>query len=333
MPGFVVERNGYTTAGALVRAVIADMIANGFVKKFPTGEIPSTGTELFRATLEAGPNVDPLNATQPWRVTFDLLHEQRLMVYVATPTQLTNEGTVATELGTSATVATDIIGGVGDALGSTGLTVAGVYSPTTDDSTKGLINRVIRVGDKGPSYPLSYRLVITPRGFWLGVWEEAVSTETASFFNWMLVQRPVDRVTGTVLTTGKAPVFCVNAVGGKYWQFTVRESDITRPGKRRPADSNTNDSEQVLNTKNQVSLSEDGKYIVTFPSRLNTSRYRYPHELDIIGITSADVVSQYSDVPLRFYGEPSDRVYMALHANGGTNVGMRILILKTGGGI
>lgn len=333
MPGFVVERNGYTTAGALVRAVIADMIANGFVKKFPTGDIPSTGTELFRATLEAGPNVDPLNSTQPWRVTFDLLHAQRLMVYVATPTQLTDDGKVATELGSSATVATDIIGGVGDALGSTGLTVDGTYSPTTDDATKGLINRVVRVADKGPSYPLSYRLVITPRGFWLGVWEEAVSTETASFFNWMLVQRPVDRVTGTVLTTGKAPVFCVNAVGGKYWQFTVRETDITRPGKRRPADSNTNDSEQVLNTKNQVSLSEDGKYIVTFPSRLNTSRYRYPHELDIIGITSADVVSQYSDVPLRFYGEPSDRVYMALHANGGTNVGMRILILKTGGGI
>jgi hypothetical protein len=332
MAGFVIERYGYTTAAALARAVITDMIAHGFVLKYPTGPIDANAT-AFRATLEPDATVDPLTETQPWRVCFDVLDAQRLMLYVATPTQLTDDGKVATELGVDAVTATDIIGSVGDALGSTALTAEGVYTPAADDGTKGFINRVTRVGNKGASYPLSYRLVITPRGFWLGVWEEAISAESASNFNWVLVQRPVDRVTGVVLTTGKAPVFCVNAVGGKYWQFTVRESDITRPGKRRIADSNTNDSEQVINTKNQVSLSEDGKYIVTFPSRLNTSRYRYPHELDIMGVTSADVVAQYSDVPLRFYGEGSDRVYTALHANGGNNVGMRVLILKTGGGI
>ena len=202
-----------------------------------------------------------------------------------------------------------------------------------DEVNKGLINRPRRIKGNGAAAPLSYRLVLTPRGMWLGVWEEATTAETASFFNWFLVQRPVDRTTGQVLTSGKAPVFCVNSVGNQFWQFTVREQDIFRPGARRPADVDQEDSECIINTMNQVSLSEDGKYIVTFPSRLNTSRYRYPHELDMIGITSADVVSQYTDVPLRVYGETEDRIYKALHANGSSNTGMRILVLQKGGGV
>ena len=339
MPGFVVERHGYTTASAMTKDIIKDMLANGFVQKFPTTTFnPTTIGDTFRLTLEAGPNVDPLNATavtnkQPWRVCFDITHLQRVFMYIATPLQLADEGTVAVELGTNATIATDILGSVGDALGTAGLTSDGKYAPAVDSDTKGLVNRELRVGTNGASYPLSYRLVITPRGIWLGVWEEAVSAESATYFNWVLVQRPVDRTTGVVYTAGKAPVFCVNCVGNKYWQFTVREEDILRPGKRRIADANTPDSEAVVNSKSQVSLSEDGKYVVTFPSRLNTSRYRYPHEMDIMGVTSSDVVSQYSDVPLQFYGESSGRVYKALHANQGNNVGMRVLILQSGGGL
>lgn len=339
MPGFVVERHGYTTASDMAKALIADLLANGFVQKFPTATFnPTTAGDTFRIIMEAGPNVDPLNATnvavkQPWRICLDVTNLQRLFFYVATPLQLTDDGIVATELGVNATTATDILGSVGDAVGTTDLLPTGVYAPKTDSVLKGLVNRELRVGTNGASYPLSYRLVITPRGIWLGVWEDAVSAETANYFNWVLIQRPVDRTTGAVLITGKAPVICVNAVGGKYWQFTVREEDILRPGKRRIADANTGDSEAVINSKNQVSLSEDGKYVVTFPSRLNTSRYRYPHEMDIMGVTSADVVSQYSDVPLQFYGEQAGRVYKALHSNGGNNIGMRVLILQSGGGI
>ena len=53
----------------------------------------------------------------------------------------------------------------------------------------------------------------------------------------------------------------------------------------------------------------------------------------MIGITSADVVSQYSSVPLTVYGESSARTYKALHANGAGNTGMRVLVLQQGGGI
>lgn len=341
MAGFVIERHGYTNAAQLFNALVQDLLANGFVQKYPTtaytpGQTLATAARL---TLEAGPTVDPLNADgvtekQPWRITLDLLNKERLFVYVAGPIQLTDDGKVATELtGTTGTVAVDILGSIGGQIGTTGLTTAGVYTSDTDNVDLGLINRTKRVGDLGASYPLSYRLAITPRGMWLGVWEDAISAETASNFNWMLVQRPVDRTDGSTLVAGKAPVFCVNCVNTKYYQFVVREQDILRPGKRRDAANNTVDSESVLNVQNQVSLSEDGKYIVTFPSRLNTSRYRYPHELDMMGVTSSDVVSQYSDVPLQFYGESTPRVYKALHANQGTNVGMRVLILQQGGGI
>jgi hypothetical protein len=338
MAGFVVERHGYLTAAALTAAVVQDMLANGFVQKFPTAALdPTKITGKFRITLEAGGDVDPLNKTdvtekQPWRICFDLLDAQRLFVYVATPIQLPDDGRVATELTTSNS-ATDILGAIGAQVGPGSLDNQGNYSGTTDEPTKGLINRARRVDVLGISYPLSYRLVITDRGFWLGVWEDAVSAESASFYNWVLVQRPVDRANGATLVTGKAPVFCVNCCGNLYSQFVVREQDILRPGKRRSASRNEADSEAVLNMQNQVSLSEDGKYVVTFPSRLNTSRYRYPHELDIMGITSSDVVSQYSDVPLQFYGEAQPRIYKALHANGGTNIGMRTLVLQSGGGI
>jgi len=366
MTGFVIERHGYTTAAALIADVATDMIANGFDFVWTTGGASSFDKanvhSPYRVTLEASGDVDPLNASavsakQPWRVCLDVQDPQRAFIYVATPLQLDDQGNVATEKyfynqgSQSQLESVDYIGAIGAQVGAqystSGSTrpgiidpATGLYSPPTqssgtapDETTKGIIMRKVRIGDAGASYPLSYRLVITDRGFWLGCWEDATTAETSSAFNWVLVQRPVDRTTGETLTTGKAPVFCVNGVGGQYWQFVVRESDILRPGARRDAATNATDSEAVINIENQVSLSEDGKYIVTFPSRLNTSRYRYPHELDIIGITSADVVSQYSDVPLTVYGETDPRSYKALHANGTGNTGMRILILQQGGGI
>jgi len=361
MPGYVVERHGFLTASDLLASVITDMVANGFTQSFPSTPFnASTAASPYKVILEASGSVDPLNGggvaeKQPWRICFDIQGPQRVFVYVATPLQLPNSGDVATEkvYGSAGLQSLDVIGNTGDQMGnySSGsgggaspakISSAGVYSAPSsgsgaapaDEITKGLIMRQLRVTDAGGgSYPMSYRLVISPRGLWLGVWEDAVTQQTSSMFNWILVQRPVDRTTGTVLTTGKSPVFCVSAHGGQYFQFVVRESDILRPGLRRSASINEDDSEAIINAQTQVSLSEDGKYIVTFPSRLNTSRYRYPHELDMIGITSADVVSQFSDVPLTVYGEGAARSYKAMQANFFNNTGMRILVLQQGGGI
>lgn len=354
--GFVNEKHGYTTAVALMGDVIADMLANGFVQKFPAvADHPFDATQLkspYVITMEATKTVDPLNDPagtnpQPWRVQFNIMGDQQVFMYVGTPTQLPDDGSCAVLNYVDATGTTyywDVAGAIGaqigtqDASGVAILTSAGVYKNTakTDEATKGFINRPIRMGtlpNVAAAYPLAYRLVITNRGMWLGCWEDSTTTSFGVNFNWALIQRPVDRTTGATLVDGKAPVFCVNSVGGLYWQFVVRENDILKPSARRSASSNTTDSEAILNIQNQVSLSEDGKYIVTFPSRLNTARYRYPHELDMMGVTSADVVSQFSDVPLQFYGESSSRTYKALQANGTGNTGMRVLVLSNGGGI
>jgi hypothetical protein len=63
------------------------------------------------------------------------------------------------------------------------------------------------------------------------------------------------------------------------------------------------------------------------PNRLNTQRYAYTDELDLIGYTSADVISQDSDVPVTVYGESSPRKYKAMKTSGPNNTGFRILVL------
>ena len=441
MPGFVIERYGYTTGAALIAQVVTDMIANGFtiVYKSTVDQTwnQNNAGEKFKVVLEAGPNVDPLNATnvsekQPWRIMFDVQNSQLCLVHAGTPTTLPNSGAAPVTreflagdpLKDAGWQATDITGTMGAKLSATkfkndnaptvavdftlppararkqeingyladeSVSTSGLYTapaiqpayhvvgdpnpnfelgtslsnPTyyddflknenlkwevnpkgtikggslttensIDNATKCFINRALRMtGGNVASYPMSYRLAITSRGIWLGVWEDSTTQESSTFFNWFLIQRPVDRTTGETLITGKAPVFCVNAVGGKYWKFTVRERDIFRPSARLQADIDLDDSEAIFNSAEQVSLSEDGKYIVTFPSRLNTSRYRYPHELDMLATTSADVVSQNTDVPLTVYGEDQPRTYRALHANALNNTGMRVLVLQSGGSI
>lgn len=329
MVGYVIEKHGFITAALLIADAVSEMIDNGFTQIFPVAPFdPSSAGDTFSVTLEASGDVDPLNAAavttkQPWRVKFDVISKNLVGVYVATPTQLLADGTHAFET-SSAGANTDIVGATG------GIATGGVITPA--NLPAGFINRTTRVSDD-TSYPLSYILSITPRGFYLGTWEEAITMESSTYFNWVLVQRPVDRDTGTVLTTGKAPVWCVNQTNDNLYQFVVRESDIFRPGKRRSASVNEEDSEAILNKMTQVRLTEDGKYVINFPSRLNTSRYRYPHELDMIGSTSADVVSQWSNIDIEVYGEEDPRTYKALQANAVGNTGMRILVLTVGGGI
>lgn len=342
MTGYVIEKNGFTKASALIADVISELIDNGFTQEFPVTPFdPETAGDQFSVTLEASELVDPLNdpalvlagTAQPWRIRFEAISKDLISVIVATPLQLPDDGTFAKETNTGGAFV-DIIGAIG------GVATAGTITAANLDS--GFINRETRIGPNGNSYPMSYYLSISPRGMYLGAWEDAISAETSSNFNWFLVQRPVNRDTGEAIITGKAPLWCVNYTNKKAYQFVVRESDILRPGLRRSGSVNQEDSEAVLNLDAQVRLTEDGKYVVNFPSRLNSSRYRYPHELDMIGMTSADVVAQFADIEIEVYGENDGaeptpnlvpRTYHALHSTGTANTDMRVLVLKLGGGI
>lgn len=187
--------------------------------------------------------------------------------------------------------------------------------------------------DVSNTYPMSYYLAITPRGFFLSVWQGSITNMGGKDFSWVLVQRPVQRDTGLVVTDGKAPVFCVNSVGNQINRFVVRESDVSDASAIILATVDSKDGTAIINDKKQIGVSENNQYIVNYPSRLNTPRYAYTYELDMIGYASATVISGTTEVPQTLYGEGTERKYLGMHSNLAANNGMRIVALKQGGGI
>jgi hypothetical protein len=174
----------------------------------------------------------------------------------------------------------------------------------------------------------------------------------------------LDTVTST---TSKHPVFCINGVGGRYYTFVVREKDIAHPTAgpedhtkiayynssgvgsgtlvsqyvnsatqpygnyiyRVPATLNSEDNHLLFNPENQISLTEDKKYLVSFPHNLSTPRFRYTEELDLVGLTSSDVLMSGQVITINTYGESVDREYLALPPSGKYNTGLRICVAKT----
>jgi hypothetical protein len=182
-----------------------------------------------------------------------------------------------------------------------------------------------------------------------------------SRFNWMVVQRPVDRSTGVILDnyesiTSKHPVFCLNSVGGRTSHFTVREKDIshpqegppnhtansfytdfiqyTTPGEydnytyRIPSGLNSEDSHSLFNNQNQIALTEDRTYLITFPNNLTTPRFRYTEEIDMIGYTSSDLLMSGQQIDFKTYNESQARVYIAMPPSNRYNTGVRFCVLK-----
>lgn len=294
---------------------------------------------------------------QPWRISANVPNAQTVNIYAATPIQLEDNGNIAFVYNSSGTTIIDRAGAMGAAPTSGGM-------PNAANTYEGFINRSNRLKSAPQAFPLSYALTITNRGVFLGTWEGSWSTlqkeslaSNDSFFNWFLIQRPVNKITGKTLTTGCAPVFCVNSVGYKYYKFIVRESDVLHPYQgidsttyrqyidesgatptlaqdtqgmayRTPANAHWKDSYALLNTTNQISLTEDSKYLVSFLHNLTTPRFRYSEELDMLGQTSADVCMASNDVSITAYQESGPRLYKALPANNIYNSGLRICVLK-----
>lgn len=216
------------------------------------------------------------------------------------------------------------------------------------------INRAAdRVNEE--AVPLTYALSVSDHGVAFMMWTEARDS-FGNRFHWWTVQRMVDKDTGSTIVDGKAPLFCVFSMAGgnsvasttgddlqtvdlldaihDIYYFTVREADVHTPTVPVTACFDTNDSSRIINVMQQVSISEDNKLTLSMIKGLNTQRYSYPHELDMITYISADTVSQYADVQVNVYGEelsegvPKMRVYKALKANRRDNKGMRLLMLK-----
>lgn len=190
------------------------------------------------------------------------------------------------------------------------------------------------------SAPISYQLVTSDHGIMFMMWAESFDKEGDKCF-WFNIQRMVDKA-GAVVTTGKAPLFCVfsqNGGGGDdvnspdiygIQHFVVRESDINAPTIPISSVIDQADSTRIINSVQQVSKGEESSFTLNFPRGLNTHRYSYPHELDLFVTTSADSVSQYTEVEVSAYDEETPRKYRAMNANFDNNTGMRVLMLIEG---
>lgn len=337
MTGFVVRRSGFTTVGEISLAIVTDLIANGFKVIAPTPWVNPVVPQKWTCTLEAGGDVDPLNKTevvnkQPWRIRMEVFDAYTSSLVVGSQLSLPDTGAQSWLVDKS-----DTAGPLG-VIGAKYTNGTGVNrAPLITDVKQGFLNRKNRVmagsTDLSASYPMSYYMCITPRGLFIDVWEDLTTDTLATPHSWLLVQRPVDRKTGVVVTNGKAPVFALSSVGGVINKMIVREVDVMRPSEAYDATIDTTNSAAIINALEQVAISENNQYVVSFPARLNTPRYAYTYELDMLGYTSADVVAENTYLPLRVYGETSDRRFVAMHANKPNNAGMRIVALNQGGGI
>lgn len=198
--------------------------------------------------------------------------------------------------------------------------------------------------------PNSYRLTLSDHGLFLGVWGPDPE-EAGSGFSWLLAQRPVDKedgivrgldkttglpydgsqidpATGNPYPLGNRPLFCVNSTNGKFYKFTVREHDNPIPTNRKDASRNTTDNGAVINPYQQQSLTENGEYVITFLNNLNSSRFKYSDELDMVGTVSSDVVGGGSNIEVGVYTEAEKRTYHALWSSGAFGTRMRIMVVE-----
>lgn len=365
-----VGNTSFTSIGSSANTVGTTFLA--------TGSGSGTGTAIDRSisqvTLNRNHSFNINNErlrfsfaeTQPWRLQFEVIKNtahptagpQAVNVYAATELQLTDDVSFANVFSANGASIVDRAGLMGNVPTGANGTISSIHPD------QGFLNRTTRVNNSPKVFPLNYLLTMTNRGLFFGMWEGNWSTlqktrasiiaDKDNYFNWFLIQRPVNRVTGQVLTTGNAPVFCVNSVGYKYWKFIVRESDVPHPTQgpvdcksyfsnlnpgnaniqiqttpyRSPADAHSTDSFAVLNSINQIALTEDSKYLVSFIHNLTTPRFRYSEELDMIGQTSADVCGSGLDVSITAYEESGPRQYRALPSNGPFNSGLRICVIK-----
>lgn len=123
------------------------------------------------------------------------------------------------------------------------------------------------------------------------------------------------------------------------FRFVVREFDVFKPWDvHKLATHHQLDSNAILNPIEQLSVTPDNRFVITFPTGLTTERFMYPnHEIDLIAYSSAEVVSQGANIPIDSYkpteSSTDDRIYQGMYSTLPNGNGMRILVHVCGGTI
>jgi hypothetical protein len=345
------EMTGNVAAGATNSIQYFDIKYSGPVT-WPEG----ANVKILASTVNVDPlaNASAVGATittmEPgWRICFNQLSQNKLAVHAASSIQLTDTGNIArlTNRSTTSVQYKEPVGNVGaDWTGTAG-------TPATGDEGFNQIwlNREPSVGGEA-AYPMSYALTMTNRGIFLGIWEDSQEeipqdgtidyAYGRSPFRWFLIQRSVDRVTGHVrgggalrqdnnplVETSRCPVFCVSGTGApvETRKFIVRETDIASPSRKKFAGVQSIDNPPLLNTFPQQSLTESGEFIVTFLNNLNTPRFKYSDELDMLGTVSAEVLGAGTQINVDVYDEAHQREYTSLYSTERYGTGMRLVVL------
>lgn len=314
---------------AVATALFADLKLAGMTQVLPaTGQNFTPTPTGGKFVMDSSITINPLHATQPWRLTLELVSTTAkpgvgaIKIAIANPQQITDLGGTTTFPGSSSdTDGARVMGQLGSK-----------WSPSSPILGAAFITRNLSnlEYDAGTTY--SYTMVATPRGLALQVWEDASDAKPSN--SWFVVQAPVDKATGVALITDNSPIFCVYSCDSTVAQkYVISESDVFRPTPSVSAEVDGVNSAAILNGQDQVAIAKGNKYLVTFPNRLNTDRYAYTEELDMIAYTSADVIAEMSEIPVTVYGESTPRIYRALKANGANNTKMRLLFLVEGGGV
>jgi len=249
------------------------------------------------------------------------------------------------------------------------------------------------------TYPITYRVTLTERGFFLALYNEAGVDENDNYA-WICCQRTVNNETGLPRTdeASRFPVHCIyscsregitprdfgvyfsesaanlqtvdNELGPIYdpqgnsynvseltdslyilnpydredyladeflekkiWRFVIREMDILKPwDAHKRATKHQTDSNAIINPQEQLAITDDNRFVITFPTGLTSQRYMYPkEEMDLICFSSAEVVAESSNVPMQTYkydGTNIDyRRYQGIRSTLPNGNGMRVMCL------
>ena len=120
------------------------------------------------------------------------------------------------------------------------------------------------------------------------------------------------------------------------WRFVAREFDILKPTDvHKFATRHQIDSNAVINPLEQLAITDENRFVITFPTGLTTQRFMYPkEEMDLICFSSAEVVAESSNIPMTTYkydGTSIDkRRYQGLRSTAAFGNGMRIMVLVNG---
>lgn len=310
-----INKGNFIGTEALARSLVADMALNGFTVKAVDGaETTQIADTAKKFLLFADVGVDTQATEQPWAVLIEASDVGRFLdVSILPQLQIDETFNPAKRSGNTT-----------------------VGRMTDDGSDSKHFADMVEWGMEGQAdlsvFPLTYDLVVTDHGFAFSMNAEGFDNKGTAH-SWFVCQRGVTE--GETTVGEKSPLFCIfsNAGGQKgnpdkleatsVLRYTVIEKNIKSATAPISAVVPTPDGMPIINPIQQVMLGEGNVALVLFPQMINTHRYVYFTTLDLLGYTSADVISASSEVDLK----PGAKLvtYRGMNANGSDNRGMRVL--------